>query len=157
MRLKRRPSVHLHGPPPKHQQHPDLGQKSIWSYHQCLHSLWEVYAYCVYFCPCWFNLLSQGAPLLWLLIFGQKSVQWPQVFAHIRQYDDLWVTWKCSKTLDKMMLGELWTCWNISEDACNSSGEVMGRKPLMHLIEKHFGSKWHSGRTVCNIGPICFI
>jgi hypothetical protein len=99
-------------------------------------------------------LLSQGAPLLWPPIFGQKSVQWPQVFAHIKQHDDLWETWKCSKTLDKMTLGELWTCWNIGEDACNSSGEVTGHKPPMRLIEQHFGSKWHSGPTVSELGSM---
>jgi len=57
--------------------------------------------------------------------------------------------------MNKMSLSELWTCWNIGEDACNISREVMGSKLLMpHLIEQHFGSKWHSGPTVSELGSI---
>ena len=62
--------------------------------------------------------------MLWPPIFGQKSVKWEDVFKHIKQVDSLWDTWKCSKTLDKMTLRELWHNWNIGEDACNNQGEV---------------------------------
>src|ERR1700734_3002128 len=92
--------------------------------------------------------------MLWPPIFGQKSVQWPEVFEHIKRYDSLWETWKCSKTLDKMTLNELGNCWNIGEDACNGGGEVTGRKPPLRLIEQHFGSKWHSGSTVISLASL---
>jgi hypothetical protein len=94
--------------------------------------------------------------VLWPPILGQRSVQWSQVFALIVQCDEVWDTWKCSKTLDKMTLGELWACWNVGEDACGSNGEVTGRKPPLRLIEQHFGSKWHTAPTVSVVlGPCC--
>lgn len=86
---------------------------------------------------------------MWPPILGQQSVEWAQVFSLIVRYDSLWETWKCRKTLDKMTVNELWACWNVGEDVYNDQGEVTGRKPPMRLIEQHFGSKWHSGPTVC--------
>ena len=81
MRWKKRPFTHLYALPQNCEWHLDLGQKLIWSYHQCLLSLNKVCPYSVLMLMCWFA--PPGAPqILWPPIFGQKSIQWPQVFTH---------------------------------------------------------------------------
>jgi hypothetical protein len=90
--------------------------------------------------------LSGHPHLLWPPVLGQKSVRWDQVFSLIQQPDQLWESWKPSKTLDKYDLKSLWECYVLGEPVFDPMGMQTGIKPPLQLVEQHFQSSWR-GRS----------
>jgi hypothetical protein len=75
-------------------------------------------------------------------------VQWPAVFALIKQTEPLWQTWKPSKTLDQMSVQLVWDCYNTGEAVLDESGQPTGMKPPLRLVEQHFQTSWRKGPIV---------
>ena len=93
-----------------------------------------------------------GSPLmLYPPVLGQRSVQWPEVFALIRQPRLLWDTWKPNKSLDQMDLETLWCCWNTGEPKLDHVGEPTGMKPPLRIVEQYFHAKWRASSSVSSL------
>ncbi|EDR04062.1 uncharacterized protein LACBIDRAFT_330862 [Laccaria bicolor S238N-H82] len=65
-------------------------------------------------------------------ILGQGSVHWNDVFAQVKQPGPLWDTWKPSKTLDQMLIQDIWDCYNVGEGV-EENGVQTGVKPPLRL------------------------
>ncbi|KAK7014508.1 hypothetical protein R3P38DRAFT_3277089 [Favolaschia claudopus] len=77
-------------------------------------------------------------------LFGQKSAQWPEVFALVQQPKFCWDVWG-PKSVDRYRdVNEIWTSWIDGEAVSNAAGTQTGKKPPLKYVEQYLQNRWRT-------------
>lgn len=92
---------------------------------------------------------NPGEDLVAPAFLGRQSAEWPLIFESVKQPGTLWEAWRPSQGLNNMSVEDIWNCYTYGEKVFDATGTQTGVKPLLRLVEQHFGTSWRKESSVC--------